>query len=414
LSLSRDGAATFSGAVVIGNDNAYALTIGRYSAGIPITYIKASTSSTGGFRLTNHNGADVIIVNGSNAITLDAPTTTTGAATFSSSVTAGGLISTTVGDTNQAMRLTAASGFLQFTPYYDSTYGAFINSLNSAASAYVPITIQGSKILFLQGNVGIGTTDPQSILDGFSGSARGMAISNAYPVLAFKDTDGGSFFVGTQSNIAYVWNAGTDALAFGAGNTERMRITSGGNVLIGTTTDYGYKTVIASDNGLYVRGGSSTSHTPILVQSSSGTDYFKIRGGDAFTQAIGVYNNTSASANYVVVTSDGGLQRFVASSQKYKEEILDWNNNGLKTILALNPKTFKYKKDYYNKADVDFLGLIAEEVAEVCPYLADYTNEDRTGDVENVRYSTIVVPLIAAVKELKAEIEELKAMIAAK
>jgi hypothetical protein len=98
----------------------------------------------------------------------------TGAATFSSSVTAGGVISTTVGDTNQAMRLNAATGFLQFTPYYDTTYGAFINSLNAAASAYLPITIQGSKIMFLQGNVGIGTTSPKERFEiaGLNGNIR--------------------------------------------------------------------------------------------------------------------------------------------------------------------------------------------------------------------------------------------------
>jgi hypothetical protein len=69
------GASTFNGAVTIGNDTTYGLTIGRYSAGIPISYIKASTSSTGGFRLTNHNGSDVIIVDGSNNLTLDSPIT---------------------------------------------------------------------------------------------------------------------------------------------------------------------------------------------------------------------------------------------------------------------------------------------------------------------------------------------------
>ena len=54
------------------------------------------------------------------------------------------------------------------------------------------------------------------------------------------------------------------------------------------------------------------------------------------------------------------------------------------------------------------LGLIAEEVAEVCPYLADYENEDGSGEVENVRYANIVVPLIKAIQELKAELDELK------
>ena len=57
------------------------------------------------------------------------------------------------------------------------------------------------------------------------------------------------------------------------------------------------------------------------------------------------------------------------------------------------------------------LGLIAEEVAEVSEYLADYENEDRTGLVENVRYANIVVPLIAAIKELSAQNQDLKSRL---
>ena len=67
--------------------------------------------------------------------------------------------------------------------------------------------------------------------------------------------------------------------------------------------------------------------------------------------------------------------------------------------------------DEVEDVDVDFLGLIAEEVAEVNTYLADYENEDGSGQVENVRYATIVVPLIKAVQELTARVEALEAQI---
>lgn len=85
-------------------------------------------------------------------------------AVFTGSLTAGGLISTTVGNTNQALKLSAATGFLQFTPYYDATYGAFINSLNTAASAYLPLTLQASNLSILQGKVAIGTTSAEGLL----------------------------------------------------------------------------------------------------------------------------------------------------------------------------------------------------------------------------------------------------------
>jgi hypothetical protein len=107
------------------------------------------------------------------------------------------------------------------------------------------------------------------------------------------------------------------------------------------------------------------------------------------------------------IDANGFMARSTVSSQRFKENIVDWAG-GLDIIMSLKPRTFKYKKDYYDKADIEFLGLIAEEVSQVCPYLVDYENEDRTGQEENVRYANIVVPLIKAIQELKAELDELK------
>jgi hypothetical protein len=160
--------------------------------------------------------------------------------------------------------------------------------------------------------------------------------------------------------------------------------------------------------GITVQAGTNSSDRSFAVFNQAGTtEYFSIRG-DGYLKSPSTYNNTTASPNYLSISTSGFFERFVASSARYKEEIKDWNVNGLDIILALRPRTYKYKKEYYNKADVDFLGLIAEEVAEVNTYLADYENEDGTGQVENVRYATIVVPLIKAVQEQQAQIEELK------
>jgi hypothetical protein len=109
--------------------------------------------------------------------------------------------------------------------------------------------------------------------------------------------------------------------------------------------------------------------------------------------------------------ADGTVIRSTASSQRFKDNIIDWDSSGLDTILALKPKTFTYKADYYKNPDVVMLGLIAEEVAEVSPFLAEYENEDRTGQVENVRYANIVVPLIKAIQEQTQIIKDLEARI---
>jgi hypothetical protein len=274
--------------------------------------------------------------------------------------------------------------------------------------------------------VGIGTSSPSSKLQ-ISGTDNTANSSTTFWNFTFigqeitnlsntANTVAGLAFVGGSSRAAVSAIGGVlestslEALAFYTGGSgvgggsvpERMRITSGGDVGIGRT----------SNNGrLEVQGSSTASgnYTFIAYDSSINTLLAVRNDGLINTglQAGSPYNNTTANAVNLRVDGGGVLLRSTASSQRFKEEIKDWNTSGLDIILALKPKTFKYKKDYYDKADVDFLGLIAEDVAEVSPYLADYENEDRTGQVENVRYANIVVPLIKAIQELSKQNEEL-------
>jgi hypothetical protein len=223
------------------------------------------------------------------------------------------------------------------------------------------------------GNVGIGTTSP------------------AYPLQVRRAGGGGSLGISIDS----------------VGTTDRA-------VQYFAIQDN--SSGAGSGHAFYYRPPSSTTDTLGLFLSESGNVGIGTTSPgvslevNGLIRSIPTYNNTSATLANLVVTAGGTFERSTASSGRYKENITDWNG-GLDLILALKPKTFTYKKDYYDKANIHFLGLIAEEVSEVSPYLADYENEDRTGDVENVRYANIVVPLIKAIQEQQAQIEELKALI---
>jgi hypothetical protein len=131
-------------------------------------------------------------------------------------------------------------------------------------------------------------------------------------------------------------------------------------------------------------------------------------------RSIPIYNNTTATLANLVVSAGGTFERSTTSSGRYKDNITDWNESGLETILSLKPKEFTYKEDYYSFPDRKFLGLIAEDVEQVSTYLVDFENEDGSGQVENVRYANIVVPLIKAIQELKTEIDSLKNQIKTK
>ena len=78
----------------------------------------------------------------------------------------------------------------------------------------------------------------------------------------------------------------------------------------------------------------------------------------------------------------------------------------VKTIENALEKTSKMRGVTFEKNGVAGLGVIAQEVREVFPELVvEAADEDKT---LSVAYGNIVGVLIEAVKELKAEIEELK------
>jgi hypothetical protein len=129
---------------------------------------------------------------------------------------------------------------------------------NGAGNLYFTTGIAGSQVERMRiadnGNVGIGTNNPGSILD----------IVAATPIINIRTTSGGSgqiYFgnsshgVGRGANIStltdandvMLWTAGTGSIGLCTNSTERMRIIPNGNVGIGTTNPSAYKLTVQGD-----------------------------------------------------------------------------------------------------------------------------------------------------------------------
>lgn len=96
------------------------------------------------------------------------------------------------------------------------------------------------------------------------------------------------------------------------------------------------------------------------------------------------------------------------SSRRYKTDVAALNDNDINVIDRLRPITYRSTAEADDPQRVHF-GLIAEEVHEVDPRLVHFTR-DGAGRLipDGVQYDRLVVPLIAKIQRLEAEIAALK------
>lgn len=172
-------------------------------------------------------------------------------------------------------------------------------------SAYAQLFIDGAnKYIYTSSNanVGIGTASPVAKLE-VSGSEIRLTSGGAYGSIVAYNTGatGGTGFLGYQNGVGnayfgvagwYLGNTDTGIIIATDSssrpirfytNFEQMRIAGNGNVLIGTTTDSGYKldvagTFRASTSGIVARMQTSTNASEVLQLANSGGDSGSVQG----------------------------------------------------------------------------------------------------------------------------------------
>ena len=353
------------------------------------------------------NGSDLIFsTNGSNSgtsVTERLRIASTGAATFSSSVTATqGLTVGSLGSGSNAIITLAnnASGSPR-TIYYKAS-DATINFTGTGGSDQVTITNGG--------NVGIGTASPTT----YSLAGRHLEVNDAGGGFAFihnNTTSVKSFFAANESGgVAALFTFSNHPLTFGTNNTERMRITSGGFVLVNRTTSL--------NNGWFeVNGDGSRSGVACnQVSTASSAQIY-------FSNPNGIVGS---------IFSSGSATSYNTSSDYRLKENIKPVENALSVLTQLKPCTFNFIAD----ADEEVMGFIAHEVQEVIPQAVTGEKDgfrieevevspaelDEEGNViteavieekeipvyQGIDHSKLVPLLVAAIQELKAEIDSLK------
>jgi len=286
----------------------------------------------------------------------------------------------------------------------------------------------GSRIFVTAtGNVGVNTNTPGNLLEVFAGaSSRGFQVyGSSSPFIMVQATNNPVVLKVTADDVGgYLQVTTNHPLIFNTNNTERMRITSGGNVGIGTTTINSERLTVAQTTGnasaLFVytsgvatgqsygltlqAGTNSTDETFRVFNQAGNTSFFMVRG-DGIVFAPPTYNNTTASGANVHIDTNGILFRST-SSLKYKTDVKDYNR-GLAEVLKMRPVYYKGKSQ--SDGDTQFAGLIAEEIHELG--LTEFVQYAKDGSPDALAYQNMVALLVKGMQEQQVQIEELKQLI---
>lgn len=245
------------------------------------------------------------------------------------------------------------------------------------------------------GNVGIGTSSPNSFLDvavNLAGSRR-FEVSYENTIVSIAATSGTT---GTNR----IENLGVygDSIRFYTDNTtsERMRIDSSGNLLVGTTT-----------NGTTADGTVIRASGEVLMTRTNGQPLLLNRAG---TDGTIIEFRKSNSFKGSISISSSSVAYNTTSDYRLKENLIGITD-GISRIKQLNPSRFNFIADPSNTVD----GFIAHEVSNIVPEAIsgekDAVDDDGNPEYQGIDQSKLVPLLTAALQESIALIESQQSQI---
>ena len=298
--------------------------------------------------------------------------------------------------------------------------------LTSDTSGQLELQSAGSTKVTMDtsGNVGIGTASPTSNLDVVNSSASGTGAVTTIrlnhpgttagdgPKLLFtsgSSTTGGCAIAGTGQAVN-----SANMVFYAGGNTERMRIQSTGDVLVGTTSD-----IVAGSEGVEIRGDLGVIYTARNTTVAASHNIFYNPNG-----AVGSIQTTGTTTSYVT-----------SSDYRLKENITPMSGS-IDRLKQLKPSTWAWVQDGSHGE-----GFLAHEAQEVVPECTTGTKDamrteeyevtpavlDDEGNVvteavigtrevpdyQGIDQSKLVPLLTAALQEAVTKIEDLETRIQA-
>jgi hypothetical protein len=251
------------------------------------------------------------------------------------------------------------------------------------------------------GNLGIGATSVNNVITSYRGAGVNNYIQFTNSTTGTASTDGCLIGVAADDTALRLRVLESAPMIFTTSDSERMRIDSDGNLLVGTTTPNddagrGFK-IRPTDDG--------TSVTCTQNTSAGFTTYH-------------VFNLNATNNGYrFYVKINGGIDNFSGNNGNLSDERLKTNielsGNYLNKICSIPVKLFNYKDE--PEGEQRTLGVIAQDVEAVAPELV---SNDGFGEIpedgiplKTIYQTDLTFALMKAIQEQQAIITDLKSRI---
>lgn len=282
------------------------------------------------------------------------------------------------------------------------------STINANNTTGLVSTADTSGILQLQtnGTTAVTVDDSQRVGIGTTSPSRLLHLNAALPILQFTNpttgttaNDGtllyqnGANFTIEQQDSGYI-NVVT-------GGTERARIDSSGNLLVGTTSNpNGTRATIKAGNGTQLTLDNDGSQFTEVYWANNGTNKSYMWWDNTNTR----FQIQSGGSGGVYLASTG--TSWTSASDERVKDIIEPIENATQKLSDWRAVVGKYKAD---EEGTRRSFLIAQDVLATFPEAVDTTNADEYG----VRYQDTIPVLVKAIQEQQALITQLQADVSA-
>jgi hypothetical protein len=249
----------------------------------------------------------------------------------------------------------------------------------------------------------VGSTYTLNLRNGNNGNETALNFDgSANRNYTFPNTDG---TLALTSNLTSLATTGSNSFV---GNQS---ITGSGFLV------HNLRTLSSANNSNYQLGNDTTANgagIALFGSTYTTSGQYRQSGAYIYSNQAGGMTLHAEGANSMFLSTNGTTAITISSAQNTTFAGTITENSSIR--YKENVETIKYGLDkvlqmrgvIYDKKDngVKEMGVIAEEIYEVLPEVV-LKNEE--GDIDSVSYGRITAVLIEAIKDLKKEIEDLKA-----